>query len=483
MRDLMDKYTDIASMARAMRERELSAEELSAWCLERIQALNPILKAFRLVCPEAALEQARAAQGLLSAGRDLGPLQGIPLAVKDLLDVAGMPTCAGFGLLGQRAASRDAAVVRRLSQAGMVFVGKTHTVQFAYGGVGINHDQGTPHNPWSTEHMVPGGSSSGSAVAVASGMVPAALGTDTGGSVRIPASLCGITGLKTTVGRVSRAGVYPLSWTLDSVGPLARSVEDVALLYQAMAGEHPQDQSTWGQPAIGPLTGLTAGVRGMRLALPAQAFWEDVDPEVELAVRGCADVLRGLGALVEEMDFPVALEACTLAKRGLIISAEAYCANRQWVDEHFHELDPIVAFRIVKGKEVPAYRYIEALREMQALRIRAMDELKGVDGLLVPTTRVPALPVTQVDSSVESYALANWSYLRNTSIGNILNLCALSVPCGFTSRGLPMGLMIYGKPFEEEKMLRIGYAFQKATNWHLARPDLSFALAKAEGNP
>lgn len=483
MRDLLEEYPDISSLARAMREGKLSPQELTTWCLERIQALNPALHAFKLVCPEVAVEQARAAQGLLRAGRDLGPLQGIPLAVKDLLDVAGMPTSAGSSLLGEKAASRDATVVRRLCQAGMVLVGKTHTVQFAYGGVGINHDQGTPHNPWSTEHVVPGGSSSGSAVAVASGMVPAALGTDTGGSVRIPAALCGITGLKTTVGRVSRVGVYPLSWTLDSVGPLGRSVEDVALLCQAMAGPDPQDESTWSQPPFGPFTGLMAGVRGMRLAFPKQAFWEDVDPEVERAVKGCGDVFRELGALVEEIEFPEALEACAIAKRGLIIAAEAYCANRQWVDEHFQKLDPVVAFRIVKGKEILAHEYVQALREMHALRARAMGSLQGVDALLVPTTRIPALPVAQVESSIESYALANWGYLRNTSIGNVLNLCALSVPCGFTSRGLPIGLMIYGKPFEEDRVLGIGQAFQRETNWHLARPDLAFAMLGPKDNP
>jgi aspartyl-tRNA(Asn)/glutamyl-tRNA(Gln) amidotransferase subunit A len=479
---LLEHYESIPSLARALRQGELTVEELVNSCLERIQSLEPRLGAFRVICREAAVRQARAAQESLAAGRDLGPLHGIPLAVKDLFDVAGMVTSAGSRLLEGNLARRHAGVVRRCLQAGMVLVGKTNTVQFAYGGVGINRDHGTPRNPWCTEHYVPGGSSSGSAVAVASGMVPAALGTDTGGSVRIPAALCGITALKTTVGRVSRAGVYPLSWTLDSVGPLARNVEDVAILYEMMAGPDPEDQSTWRQPPVKLRPGSEPNLKGVRLFFPRAEFWEDLDPELEKAVTQCGEVLRSLGANLDEMEFPEAREACQIAKKGLIIASEAYCANRHWVEEHFQELDPVVAFRIVKGKEIPAHEYIRTLREVGELRLRALETLQHADALLVPTTRIPALPVRDLEGSIEAYASANWGYLRNTSIGNVLDLCGLSVPCGFTSMGLPMGLMIYGKPFEEEMILRIGMAFQKVTQWHRMRPRCCAAHLQGKGS-
>lgn len=468
----LDRYPDIRALAEAIRQDEISPFDLALACLERIKALDPALGAFRIVCEEAALAQAKASQESLRAGRDLGPLHGIPLAVKDLLDVQGMVTTAGSRLLEGNKAKKNASVVRRCLQAGMVLLGKTNTVQFAYGGVGINSDHGTPKNPWSLEHRVPGGSSSGSAVAVASGMAPAALGTDTGGSVRIPAALCGITGLKTTVGRVSRAGVYPLSWTLDSVGPLTRSVKDAALLYEVMAGPDPEDESTWASAPVQVDLPGEPDLRGIRLAFPQTQFWDGVDPELQKAVRACGDVLKELGAHLEELEFPEAREACRIAKQGLIIASEAYCANKYWVEEHFHELDPVVAFRLVKGKEILAHDYLRTLREVRELRAKALKALERVEGLLVPATRLPALPLGTLQESIESYAEANWAYLRNTSIGNILNLCGLSVPCGFTSEGLPIGLMIYAKPFQEETALRIGHCFQLVTNWHLRKPHI-----------
>lgn len=466
----LDRYPDIRALTEAIRQGEISPVELTLAYLERIKSMDAVFGAFRAVCEEAALSQAKASQESLRAGRDLGPLHGIPFAVKDLLDVAGMVTTAGSRLLEHNSARKNASVVRRCLQAGMVLLGKTNTVQFAYGGVGMNSDYGTPKNPWSQEHRVPGGSSSGSAVAVASAMAPAALGTDTGGSVRIPAALCSITGLKTTVGRVSRAGVYPLSWTLDSVGPLTRSVRDAAMLYEVMAGPDLEDESTWTTPPVRVTLPPKPDLKGVRLAFPQTQFWEDVDPEVQKAVRACGDVFKDLGAHLEELEFSQAREACRIAKEGLIIASEAYCVNKHWVEEHFQELDPVVALRIVKGKDIPAHEYIRTLREVQELRARALQALEHVEGLLVPATRLAALPVKELEGSIESYAEANWAYLRNTSIGNILNLCGLSVPCGFTSGGLPIGLMIYAKPFMEETLLKIGHCFQLVTDWHLRRP-------------
>jgi aspartyl-tRNA(Asn)/glutamyl-tRNA(Gln) amidotransferase subunit A len=268
--------------------------------------------------------------------------------------------------------------------------------------------------------------------------------------------------------------VYPLSWTLDSVGPLVRSVEDAALVYSYLVGPDPGDETTLGQPLQDVMAGFRDGVKGLRMAFPESAFWEEVDPEVERSVRECGKLFGDLGASVESIRFPEAEEAMRISQKGPISPAEAYAVNRTWVEDHFQELDPVVAFRVMKGRDAPAHEYVQALQDMKRVRARAAESLRNVEALLVPTTRVPALPVKQVDESMDSYAAANWGYLRNTSIGNVLGLCGLSVPCGFTRQGLPIGLMIYGKPFQEEVVLRIGYAFQKATQWHERVPDLSW---------
>jgi len=467
-------YQTISELAHQIRNRTLSPVELTEHFLSRIRALDPKLNAYRWVCTESALEEARASEIALGSGRDLGPLHGIPYAAKDLFDVRGLATTAGCRLLENNIAGQDAAVIRKLAQAGMVFLGKTHTVQLAYSGIGINHDYGTPVNPWHPTPHAPGGSSSGSGVAVAAGMAPMALGSDTGGSVRIPAALCGVTGLKTTVGRISRAGVYPLSWNMDSVGPLARSAHDAALIYQAMQGEDLNDDTTRGQSPHDVLSGLSDGVRGLRLAFAETVFFEDVDPEIEAAVRATGRVFKDLGATVEPLDLPEAKAAWNLNQQALIVVAEAYTNNRNLLEEHFDRLDPVVALRMIKGKEIKAFSYLQSMLEWKRLRASIIRTLRDVDALLVPTTRIPALPVDAIDTDMETYAARNIGYLRNTSIGNILNLCGLSVPCGFTSAGTPIGVMIYGKPFEEDRVLRAGCAFQHATNWHRRTPDLSW---------
>ena len=467
--------TSIRELGRRLRNGETSAEELARHFLGRIEALDPALNAFRLVCAERAIASARAADHQLGAGIDLGPLHGIPYAAKDLYDVAGLPTSAGCRLLEDRIAEADATVVRRLARAGMVLLGKTNTVQFAYGGAGINHHHGTPHNPWHTTHHLPGGSSSGSGVAVGAGLAPMALGSDTGGSVRIPAAFCSTSGLKTTVGRVSRAGVYPLSATLDSVGPLTSGVEDAALVYQAMHGSDPDDETTLAHPAHDVLARLNDGVAGLRIAFAEGLLFEDVDPEVEAAVRAGGEVFEGLGATLDHFDFPQARAAQQLNPRGLVISAEAYAVNQTLVEEHFDDLDPIIAFRLAKGREIPAHEYLAIMRERVRLRAETRAALHDVDALLAPTVPIPPPRLEDADRDRHTYTESNLACLRNTAPGNLLDLCALSVPCGFTAKGLPIGLMIYAKPFDEATLLRVGQAFQKATDWHLRCPNLSFA--------
>lgn len=465
-------FQTITELARQIRERTLSPVALTEHFLARIEALDGKLGAFRLVTRERALAEAEAAEAVLRSGRTVGPLHGIPYALKDLFDVRGVPTTAGSNLLADNIAAEDAFVVARLAQAGMILLGKTVTVQFAFGGVGINHHHGTPHNPWRKEHYLPGGSSSGSAVAVAAGLAPVALGTDTGGSVRIPASLCGITGLKTTVGQVSRTGVYPLSYSLDSVGPLARTAEDAALVYAAIRGRDPRDATTV-EHEQDVLAGLRAGVRGLRLAFAESVFWDDADPEVVAAVRACGPVFADLGAHVTSIEFPEAAETERLNPRGIIGSAECYAVHRERIERHFEDYDPIVGHRIMAAKGITAADYITTQWKLADLRARALAALRDVDALLVPTTMIPAVPVAEADASLEVYAQYNMRYLRNTSIGNGLGLCGLSVPCGFTRAGLPIGLMIYGKPFQEEVVLRVGYAFQQATDWHRRTPALT----------
>ena len=473
MPDTLLELESLAHTAGRMRAGGPGPVALAEHLLERIGALDPSLQSFILVLRERAVAQARAAEAALRSGRDLGPLHGIPYAVKDLFDVQGAPTTAGTRVLAKSIAREDSAAVHRLDAAGMVLLGKTHTIQLAFGVIGINHDYGTPHNPWRREPHAPGGSSSGSGVAVAAGLVPVALGTDTGGSIRVPASLCGVVGLKTTVGRVSRAGVHPLSWTLDSVGTLTRTVEDAALVLQALQGEDPRDPSTAGVASRDVLGPLRTGVRGMRLAFGETLFFDGVEPEVEQAVRAAGEVLRGLGARVESLAVPEAAAAWNEKKRPYLVNAEACVVNRELLDHHFEELDPVVGPRMISGRKLSAADYFLLLERFNALRQQLLTTLHDVDALLVPTTCMAAPAMATISPDV--YVDLHFKLHRNVGIGNLLNLCAVSLPCGFTSAGLPIGLMVYAKPFQEDVALRVAQAYEQATEWHRRRPDLGWA--------
>jgi aspartyl-tRNA(Asn)/glutamyl-tRNA(Gln) amidotransferase subunit A len=253
-------------------------------------------------------------------------------------------------------------------------------------------------------------------------------------------------------------------------------VEDAALVYQRLQGVDSNDETTWGLTVQNVLNGLKDGVRGMRLAFAETVFWEDADPEIEKAVRECGKVFEGLGAKVSSIEFSEAQQARQLNSKGLIIAAEAYTLNKKWLEEHFDRLDPIVAHRMIKGKEVEAAEYLQNNLAWRNLRSKTINTLKKVDALLVPTTAIPALPTAEIDADMKTYSARNLSYLRNTAIGNVLNMCGLSVPCGFTQQGLPIGLMIYAKPFQENVVLRAGYAFQRVTDWHRRMPDLSWVV-------
>lgn len=470
-------FESVADLAIRLREGSINSTSLVEQLLDRISKLDAQLHSFIAVMPERALAAARVADITLKAGQDLGPLHGIPYAAKDLFDVRDMPTTAGTRLRESHRAAADSAAVKKLTAAGMALLGKTHTVQFALGVVGINHDQGTPLNPWSSVPSAPGGSSSGSAVAVAAGLTPMALGTDTGGSVRVPAALCGIVGLKTTVGRISRAGVYPLSWTLDTVGVLTRAVQDAALVYQVLQGEDEDDPSTKSIATHG--SGgdrhLQSSVRNVRLAFAETIFFDNVDTEVETAVRNTGHEFRTLGAHLESIAIPEIAEAQVDQARLLLISAEACAINADYLDHHFDSLDPVVAHRMIQGRSLSAADYGALLQRRAELQRRIQRTLQDVDALLVPTTMIPAAPLSTIDQTLDTYIAYNSQYNRNAMLGNYFNWCAVSVPCGFSQDGLPIGLMIYCKPFHEHVALRVAHAYEQATEWHLRRPNLAWA--------
>ena len=466
-------YRSITKLASMLRSGETTPTALTEHFLARIEKLNGPLNAFNLVTAERAMAEAKSAELLLAAGRDLGPLHGVPYGVKDIYDVAGLPTTAGSQTLNSAPKKEESEVTRRLAAAGMIVLGKTITVEFAKGIVGINHIQGTPHNPWCEEHCVPGGSSAGTAVAVASGMAPMGLGSDTGGSVRVPAGLSGTVGLKSTVGRISRFGVFPLSWTLDSIGPLTRSVEDAALIYQILQGEDARDESTLGIRPDEALVSIKAGVKGIRIGIPQHTFFDNVDTEVEQAVMEAAQVFRDLGATVENIPYP---EAEAVTKMSSVINGvEAAVIHEERLKTKADLMDPVVGPRMLSEREYLATDYVKMLNELKQLQISQMETLSEIDVVLSPSARIPAMPVDTVDESLAVYLNYAEQYIANSNVGNRLGLCGLSLPCGFTSKGLPIGLLLNGKPFQEAMALRVGYAYEQATNWKEAYPDLSWA--------
>ncbi|MDE2705748.1 MAG: amidase [Gemmatimonadota bacterium] len=456
-------FAPIAELATLIRRGELSPLELTELYLERIEQYNPALNAYLAVTAERACAQARAAEAQIASGTYLGPLHGIPLAFKDLVDVAGLPTTGGSTLLRDNIAAADATIAHRLFAAGAVLLGKTHLVEFAFGGTGVNHHYGTPVNPWDPEtHRLPGGSSSGSGVAVAAGLAPAALGSDTGGSVRIPASFCGLTGLKPTFGLLPDTGVLPLDPTLDSIGPLCRTAQDCALLCQAMADPMPDDSL---------VDHLEGEVAGLRLCFPREYFWDDVDAEVEAAVRASASIFADLGVYVDEISLEVLNDLVEWRSGPSTTAVEAYLYHRRNLEAHLDQLDPIVSARILDGRDILAADFLQQLRIRDELRRKAHTALENVDFLITPTTPFAAPILDEIDRD-EVYFPINGLCLRNTIAVNLLDLCAVSLPCGFTRDGLPIGLQLIGHPRDEARLLRLARAFEQATDYNLLTPAL-----------
>jgi aspartyl-tRNA(Asn)/glutamyl-tRNA(Gln) amidotransferase subunit A len=454
----------VHALAAEIASRRLSPVDLVDETLQRIATHDPRLHAFVTVYADGARLAAEAADKAIRADHAVGPLHGIPIALKDVIELEGRVVTGGAPVWRDRMATRTATVAKRLVAAGMIVVGKTHTVEFAFGGWGTNQHMGTPLNPWDlVTPRAPGGSSSGSGVAVAARLVPCAIGTDTGGSIRVPASYCGITGLKTTVGRLSGYGVLPFSRTLDSVGPMARSVEDVALLFQVMHGPDPEDPKTLGLATCDPLRLLKRGVARTQLARLKAAECAGLAHEVRAAYEASLEILARLGAEIVDFDLPAPLVEIN-ALNGRIMSAEGYAELGHLVDDPTLTIDSDVRPRLTAGAGVLARDYLADLTLRETLKRAFNTSLADADALLTPTTETPAPTVASIDQRGTPAVF--------TRFGNCLDLCALAVPNGFTAARLPTSLQITCRSYDEATALRIGWAYQNATDWHTQVPPI-----------
>ena len=439
----------IAEASELLRRKEISPVDLTNACLARIEQLNPTLNAFITVMHDSALAQAHAAENEIRTGGWRGPLHGIPIGLKDLIDTAGTKTTCGSALFADRVPTEDAEVVRRLKAAGAVLIGKQNMQEFAWGGTSASSYYGPVRNPWDVERIA-GGSSGGSAAAVAAGMCFGAIGTDTGGSVREPAAFCGLVGLKPTYGRVSLRGVFPLSPSLDHVGPLCRTVTDTALMLQVIAKKN--------QP-------LPVIETKPRIGIARQPFFSELDPELEAAFEEALKELRVLSSEIREIDLrptPVAVQAAevyALHAKDFAATPEKY---GRWMQERMEQ---------VAASPVDAAAYLEALRELEMARHEIQEVFDEVDFVLTPTTPVP--PITIEEALNLSPDPAGELWLRNTRPFNAYGIPTISIPCGFTRAGLPIGLQIAGDKLNEAGLLSFARAYEQATEWHKRTPALA----------
>jgi aspartyl-tRNA(Asn)/glutamyl-tRNA(Gln) amidotransferase subunit A len=455
----------LAEAAAMIRSRKLSPVELTDAYLRRIEEINPRINAYVTVTRDRARADARRAADEIAKGGYKGPLHGIPIAHKDLYATAGIRTTAGSKVLGDWIPDKDAAVVRKLAQSGSVLLGKLNTFEFAYGFTTNNPHYGNTRNPWALDRT-PGGSSGGSGAATAASLAVVATGTDTGGSVRVPASFCGCVGLKPTYGRVSRAGIVPLSWTLDHAGVISKTVEDAAIVLQAIAGYDADDYSTVRVPVADYVASLRNGVRGLRVGVPRAYFFELLDEEVRTAIEFALAQFRKLGADVADVDLP-GMETVSQtmgiveASEGAAYHAEAWKTRPE---DFGAALASMMRRQPPSGPElIAAYRYRHALAE----KVRRV--LETVDVLITPTTAGPA-PL--IDDPRLRIGERTASIGRCTEPFNGSEVPTVSVPCGFTAAGLPVGMQITGRPFDEATVLRVAHAYERAASWHTRRPAL-----------
>ncbi len=451
----------LSSALELLRGKKISVQELAEACYRQIERLNPKLNAFITVID---LQDALAAQLSGDHISFSDALRGVPIAVKDLFDTAGIRTTAGSKFFAENIPDQDAFVIEKLKQAGAMIVGKTNTHEIALGVTGNNPHYGTARNPWDTTR-IPGGSSSGSAIAVATGMALGALGTDTGGSIRIPASLCGIVGFKPTFGRVSLRGVFPLSWNLDHVGPLAKCVKDAALILQVLSVYDPIDPASIKMSGDDYLDHLVNPVKGRKIALGIGKFIEAAEPEVLEAVHRAARVFESLGCEVQEVDVSWLKEAALANKT--MTQSDGAAVHRDRLREHPEMFGEDIRRRLEDGAKTTSTEYILARRTQAQVRKRFERFFESYDFLITPTTPIPAPTIEGHDAVEQAGRLT-----RFTAPFNLAGLPALSVPCGFTKEGLPIGLQIISGAWADAQVLNAGYAFEQATEWHNRFPSV-----------
>jgi aspartyl-tRNA(Asn)/glutamyl-tRNA(Gln) amidotransferase subunit A len=461
---------EITQLAELLCGRKVSSEEVTRDYLERIERLNPRLNAYITVTAEQALQQALQADADIAAGNYRGPLHGVPIGIKDMFHVAEAPTTFGSKILQDSVTTHDAALVTRLKQAGAVILGKHNLHEFAFGITSENPHFGAVRNPWNTDR-IPGGSSGGTASAVAAGLCAAGIGSDTGASIRAPASFCGVVGLKPTYGRVSRTGGLPLAWSLDHAGPIARSVADCALMLQAIAGFDASDPGSADVPIPDFAEHLHAEIDGLRIGVPSEYFFDVCEPDVDRLVREAIGVLAGLGARIEEVSLPHVGHAQIAGN--VIMSTEAAAWHATWLRERPHEYGADVLARIRGGQLIRAVDYLAS----QQVRTLIQDDFRhvfdAVDVVVAPTVPLVAPPIGQTQVPGGPLQLVPRSIANRATVPcNLTGMPAISVPCGF-SEGLPVGLQIMAPAFAEPRLLQVAAAYEAATSWRASRPTLT----------
>jgi len=455
-------------LAAAIRRRKVSSLEVTKAMIARIEAWQPALNAFARVETEAALKSAKAADRALSSGKAKGPLHGVPLAHKDMYYEAGKVVTCGSLIRRDFVATTTSTALQRLKDAGSIRLGSLQMAEFAYGPTGHNAHYGAVRNPWAREHIT-GGSSSGSGSAVAARLTFAALGSDTGGSIRMPAHFCGVTGLKTTYGRVSRAGAMPLSQSLDTVGPLAQTVEDCALLLGLMAGADPEDLTASSAPVPDYMAATMASIKGLKIGVPTSFYVDDLDPDVARSLDETIAVLKREGADIVKVELPDQRQLSAASQ--IVIAVEATAFHKRWLIERPQDYGPQVLMRLQNALAIPGVTYLEAMRWRGAALAAHVAATSKVDAVIAPAAPVPAPTIAESDVGNTPGAEAVIQRLtRFTRPVNYLGLPSLAIPSGFTKGGLPMAMQLIGRSFDEATLLTIGAAFQRATDFHAKVP-------------
>jgi aspartyl-tRNA(Asn)/glutamyl-tRNA(Gln) amidotransferase subunit A len=461
----------LTAVAKAIADKKVSSREVTQSCLDRIEKFNPKLNAFMSVEADDALKAADAADAALAKGGPNGVLHGVPLAHKDMYYDKGKIVTCGTKIRRDFVAPTTSTALQRLKDAGTVRLGSLQMVEFAYGPTGHNPHYGAVRNPWNTDHIT-GGSSSGSGSAVAARLTFAALGSDTGGSIRMPAHFCGVTGLKTTVGRVSRAGAMPLSWSLDTVGPLARTVEDCALLTGLMAGADPEDPTASNLPVPDYMAAAKLPINGLKIGVPTAFYVDDLDTEVARALDETLAVLKREGAEIVKVDLPDQRQLTAACQ--FVLATEAASLHKRWMIERPQDYGAQVLMRLQNGLAIPAVSYLEAMRWRGPALSAYLAAVAGTDAVIAPVAPMPAPTIAESDVGNSNDAEAVIQRItRFTRPINYLGLPSLSIPAGFTKSGLPVGMQIVGRSFDEAMLVRIGAAFQRATDHHQKVPKIS----------